>query len=101
MTLSVSQFRTYHVKPLPIILCDTMGLEESTGAGLNVEDIGSLLRGHIPDRYQVSLLKTILSFFSKILIMFFALLNRIILFESVAFFNDIYLLMCIRMYVRL
>ncbi|XP_054483376.1 interferon-induced protein 44-like, partial [Anoplopoma fimbria] len=52
------QFRTYSVKagrggkPLPIILCDTMGLEESTGAGLDVDDIISILKGHLPDTYQ-------------------------------------------------
>ncbi|KAK1896618.1 Interferon-induced protein 44-like [Dissostichus eleginoides] len=52
------QFRTYSVKdgrkgkPLPIIFCDTMGLEESTGAGLDIEDISSILKGHLPDRYQ-------------------------------------------------
>ncbi|XP_018550792.1 interferon-induced protein 44 [Lates calcarifer] len=53
-----TQFRTYSVKagrggqPLPIILCDTMGLEEDKGMGLNVEDITSILNGHMPDRYQ-------------------------------------------------
>ncbi|XP_055364195.1 interferon-induced protein 44-like isoform X2 [Betta splendens] len=52
------QFRTYSIKagregkPLPIILCDTMGLEESTGAGLDTDDINSILKGHVPDRYQ-------------------------------------------------
>ncbi|XP_074524451.1 interferon-induced protein 44-like isoform X4 [Halichoeres trimaculatus] len=57
-TSLTTQFRTYSVKdgregkPLPIILCDTMGLEESTGAGLNVDDITSIVRGHLPDRYQ-------------------------------------------------
>ncbi|XP_008404805.1 interferon-induced protein 44-like [Poecilia reticulata] len=53
-----TQFRTYSVKagregkPLPIILCDTMGLEDSKGAGLDVDDISSILKGHMPDRYQ-------------------------------------------------
>ncbi|XP_075944359.1 interferon-induced protein 44-like isoform X2 [Anarhichas minor] len=53
-----TQFRTYSVKagrggkPLPIILCDTMGLEESTGAGLDGDDIISILKGHLPDTYQ-------------------------------------------------
>uniref|UniRef100_G3NYX4 Si:ch211-197g15.10 n=1 Tax=Gasterosteus aculeatus TaxID=69293 RepID=G3NYX4_GASAC len=52
------QFRTYSIKdgqggnPLPIILCDTMGLEESTGAGLDIDDIASILEGHLPDSYQ-------------------------------------------------
>uniref|UniRef100_UPI003AABAD0C interferon-induced protein 44-like isoform X7 n=1 Tax=Centroberyx gerrardi TaxID=166262 RepID=UPI003AABAD0C len=57
-TSLTTQFRTYSVKagregqPLPIILCDSMGLEESTGAGLDVDDISSILKGHIPDSYQ-------------------------------------------------
>ncbi|XP_030288035.1 interferon-induced protein 44-like isoform X2 [Sparus aurata] len=51
-------FRTYSVKagrggkPLPVILCDTMGLEEGTGAGLDVDDVISILKGHLPNRYQ-------------------------------------------------
>ncbi|KAI3368611.1 hypothetical protein L3Q82_025615 [Scortum barcoo] len=57
-TSLTTQFRTYSVKagregkPLPIILCDTMGLEENTGAGLDVDDIISILKGHVPDSYQ-------------------------------------------------
>lgn len=57
-TSLTTQFRTYSVKsgregkPLPIILCDTMGLEESTGAGLDIDDISCILKGHLPDRYQ-------------------------------------------------
>uniref|UniRef100_A0A8C7LS09 TLDc domain-containing protein n=2 Tax=Oncorhynchus mykiss TaxID=8022 RepID=A0A8C7LS09_ONCMY len=57
-TSLTTQFRTYSVKagrdgkPLPIILCDTMGMEEATGAGLDVDDIGSILKGHVPDRYR-------------------------------------------------
>ncbi|XP_060890077.1 interferon-induced protein 44-like [Labrus mixtus] len=57
-TSLTTQFRTYTLKdgregkPLPIILCDTMGLEESTGAGVGLDDIISILKGHVPDRYQ-------------------------------------------------
>ncbi|KAM9358389.1 interferon-induced protein 44-like [Symphorus nematophorus] len=57
-TSLTTQFRTYSVKagrggkPLPIIMCDTMGLEESTRAGLDVDDIISILKGHLPDCYQ-------------------------------------------------
>ncbi|TKS74292.1 Interferon-induced protein 44-like [Collichthys lucidus] len=53
-----TQFRTYSVragrggKPLPIILCDTMGLEENTGAGIDIDDIVNILKGHLPDCYQ-------------------------------------------------
>uniref|UniRef100_A0A8C2WHD8 Interferon-induced protein 44f5 n=1 Tax=Cyclopterus lumpus TaxID=8103 RepID=A0A8C2WHD8_CYCLU len=57
-TSLTTQFRTYSLKagregkPLPIIFCDTMGLEESTGAGLDIDDICSILKGHLPDCYQ-------------------------------------------------
>ncbi|XP_048020233.1 interferon-induced protein 44-like [Megalobrama amblycephala] len=53
-----TKFRTYPVKdgrerkPLPFVLCDTMGLEEQSGAGLDIEDISSIVQGHIPDRYK-------------------------------------------------
>ncbi|XP_055073503.2 interferon-induced protein 44-like isoform X1 [Misgurnus anguillicaudatus] len=58
-TSLTTQFRTYPLKdgregkPLPFVLCDTMGLEEQTGAGLDIEDISSILQGLIPDRYKV------------------------------------------------
>ncbi|XP_013862749.1 interferon-induced protein 44 isoform X2 [Austrofundulus limnaeus] len=58
-TSLTTQFRTYTLKdgrerkPLPIILCDTMGLEESKGAGLDIDDISSILTGHLPDLYRV------------------------------------------------
>uniref|UniRef100_A0A673JZX4 TLDc domain-containing protein n=1 Tax=Sinocyclocheilus rhinocerous TaxID=307959 RepID=A0A673JZX4_9TELE len=61
-TSLTTQFRTYPVKdgregkPLPFVLCDTMGLEEQTGAGLDIEDISSILQGHVPDRYKVMFL---------------------------------------------
>lgn len=57
-TSLTTKFRTYSVKvgrdgkPLPIILCDTMGLEDSAGAGLDIDDIVSILKGHMPDGYQ-------------------------------------------------
>ncbi|KAK9967593.1 hypothetical protein ABG768_001980 [Culter alburnus] len=57
-TSLTTQFRTYPVKdgregkPLPFVLCDTMGLEEQSGAGLDIEDISSILQGHVPDRYK-------------------------------------------------
>lgn len=53
------QFRTYSIKAgreggtLPFVLCDTMGLEEGTKAGLDVNDVTSILKGHMPDGYQV------------------------------------------------
>ncbi|KAK7126792.1 hypothetical protein R3I94_018093 [Phoxinus phoxinus] len=57
-TSLTTQFRTYPVKdgrerkPLPFVLCDTMGLEEQSGAGLDTDDISSILQGLIPDRYK-------------------------------------------------
>ncbi|XP_030583942.1 interferon-induced protein 44-like [Archocentrus centrarchus] len=57
-TSLTTQFRTYSVKagregkPLPLILCDTMGLEESKGVGLDIDDMSSILKGHLPDCYQ-------------------------------------------------
>ncbi|ROL40865.1 Interferon-induced protein 44-like [Anabarilius grahami] len=57
-TSLTTQFRTYPVKdgregkPLPFVLCDTMGLEEQSGAGLDIGDISSILQGHVPDRYK-------------------------------------------------
>ncbi|TKS86861.1 Interferon-induced protein 44 [Collichthys lucidus] len=55
-----TQFRTYNIKagkggaPLPLILCDTMGLEEKADAGLDMEDLVSIYKGHVKDRYQFS-----------------------------------------------
>ncbi|XP_053490992.1 interferon-induced protein 44-like [Ictalurus furcatus] len=57
-TSVTNQFRTYTVKAgregnaLPLILCDTMGLEEFSGAGLNIDDISSIIKGYILDRYK-------------------------------------------------
>lgn len=61
-SLCILQFRTYSLKdgregkPLPIILCDTMGLEESNGAGLNIDDVSSIIKGHLSDGHQVQYL---------------------------------------------
>uniref|UniRef100_A0A6J0V5T3 Uncharacterized protein isoform X1 n=3 Tax=Pogona vitticeps TaxID=103695 RepID=A0A6J0V5T3_9SAUR len=52
------KYRTYEVKnrstgkPLPILFCDTMGLEERELASLRTDDVISILKGHIPDGYQ-------------------------------------------------
>ncbi|XP_029441958.1 interferon-induced protein 44-like [Rhinatrema bivittatum] len=57
-TSVTKKYRTYTIKDgkagkiLPIVLCDSMGLEEKTEAGLDVDDIPKILEGHIPDRYQ-------------------------------------------------
>lgn len=55
-----TQFRTYTIKAgkgggaLPLILCDTMGLEEKADNGLDTEDIVNIYKGHVKDRYQFS-----------------------------------------------
>ncbi|XP_029350439.1 interferon-induced protein 44-like [Echeneis naucrates] len=55
-----TQFRTYTIKAgrggkaLPLLLCDTMGLEDSADAGLDIEDLVNICEGHIKDRYQFS-----------------------------------------------
>uniref|UniRef100_A0A8C3XVM6 TLDc domain-containing protein n=1 Tax=Chelydra serpentina TaxID=8475 RepID=A0A8C3XVM6_CHESE len=53
-----TQYRTYPVKdgrdgkPLPIILCDTMGIQDNSGAGLEIDEVSNIIKGHVPDRYQ-------------------------------------------------
>ncbi|KAM6912138.1 interferon-induced protein 44-like [Xenentodon cancila] len=53
-----TQFRTYTIKAgkggktIPLVLCDTMGLEDD--AGLDTEDLANIFKGHIMDRYQFS-----------------------------------------------
>ncbi|XP_063074952.1 interferon-induced protein 44-like isoform X1 [Engraulis encrasicolus] len=56
-TSLTTQFRAYSIrgcgeKPLPLVLCDTMGMEESLNAGLDIDDYTSILKGNVPDRYQ-------------------------------------------------
>ncbi|XP_017272034.1 interferon-induced protein 44-like [Kryptolebias marmoratus] len=59
-TSVTSQYRTYNIKlgrggeTIPLILCDTMGLEEDADAGLNTDDILNIFKGHIKDRCQFS-----------------------------------------------
>ncbi|KAM8736751.1 interferon-induced protein 44-like [Acanthopagrus schlegelii] len=55
-----TQFRTYTItagkggEALPLILCDTMGLEEKPDSGLDIEDLVNIYKGHVKDRYQFS-----------------------------------------------
>ncbi|XP_030630440.1 interferon-induced protein 44-like [Chanos chanos] len=57
-TSLTTQFRTYSIKAcqkgktLPIILCDSMGLEEGLNSGMDMDDFTSILRGQMQDRYQ-------------------------------------------------
>ncbi|XP_072563003.1 interferon-induced protein 44-like [Paramormyrops kingsleyae] len=60
------KYRTYKVevgrggRPLAFLLCDTMGLErqkegpeyKNKNGGVHTEDIDSILKGYIPDKYQ-------------------------------------------------
>ncbi|XP_017386557.1 interferon-induced protein 44 [Cebus imitator] len=60
------KYRTYSIRngedgsSLPFILCDSLGLGEKE-EGLYVDDIVSILNGHIPDRYQFNPTKPITS----------------------------------------
>lgn len=55
-----NQFRTYTIKArkggqaMPLVLCDTMGLEEMAETGLDIEDLVNIYQGHVKDRYQFS-----------------------------------------------
>lgn len=57
------KYRTYSIMskdnsaPLPFVLCDSRGLGEN--AGLHTADIGHILKGHTPDRYQFDPMKPI------------------------------------------
>ncbi|XP_054995168.1 interferon-induced protein 44-like [Sorex araneus] len=59
------QYRKYSIgdgkygKSLPFVLCDTMGLDDTEGAGLCVDDIPHILKGSMPDRYQFNPQKSI------------------------------------------
>ncbi|XP_046299159.1 interferon-induced protein 44 [Marmota monax] len=59
------KYRTYPIKDvndgqcLPFILCDSLGLSEKEG--LCAEDIVSILKGHVPDRYQFNSMEPITS----------------------------------------
>ncbi|MEQ2268903.1 hypothetical protein XENORESO_018285 [Xenotaenia resolanae] len=65
-TSVTTQYRAYTIKVgrrggnLPLILCDTMGLEENADTGLNIDDVVSILKGHMKDRYQFSTCSSIL-----------------------------------------
>nr|XP_023695097.1 interferon-induced protein 44-like [Paramormyrops kingsleyae] len=54
-----TKYRAYQVKagrdgpPLAFLLCDTMGVEHIEYGGVNIEDIDSVLKGHIQDKYTV------------------------------------------------
>uniref|UniRef100_A0A3B3R1Q2 G domain-containing protein n=1 Tax=Paramormyrops kingsleyae TaxID=1676925 RepID=A0A3B3R1Q2_9TELE len=40
-------------QPLAFLLCDTMGLEAGKDGGVKTEDIESILKGYVPDKYSV------------------------------------------------
>ncbi|XP_030883047.1 interferon-induced protein 44-like [Leptonychotes weddellii] len=60
VTSITGQYRIYPIKDgkdgkyLPFRLCDSMGLHEKEGVGLCVDDIPYILKGCVPDRYQLS-----------------------------------------------
>ncbi|XP_052034918.1 interferon-induced protein 44-like isoform X3 [Apodemus sylvaticus] len=57
------KYRTYSIMskdnsgPLPFVLCDSLGLCEN--AGLHTADVGHILKGHTPDRYEFDSMKPI------------------------------------------
>ncbi|KAM4724069.1 interferon-induced protein 44-like [Anableps anableps] len=65
-TSVTTQYRAYNIKAgrrggnLPLILCDTMGLEQNADTGLNMDDVVSIFKGHMKDRYQFSTCSSIL-----------------------------------------
>ncbi|XP_015259760.1 PREDICTED: interferon-induced protein 44-like isoform X1 [Cyprinodon variegatus] len=65
-TSVTTQYRAYTIKAgrrggnLPLVLCDTMGLEENPESGLNIDDVVSIFKGHMVDRYQFSTSSSIL-----------------------------------------
>ncbi|KAM9686115.1 interferon-induced protein 44-like isoform 1-T1 [Trichechus inunguis] len=60
ITSITEQYRIYSIKDgkdgisLPFMLCDSPGLEEKEEAGLCIDDISHILKGCIPDRYQLN-----------------------------------------------
>ncbi|XP_045863298.1 interferon-induced protein 44-like [Meles meles] len=62
VTSITEQYRIYPIKDgtygeylyLPFKLCDSMGLHEKEGVGLCVDDIPYILKGCVPDRYQLN-----------------------------------------------
>uniref|UniRef100_A0A2K6S186 Interferon-induced protein 44-like n=1 Tax=Saimiri boliviensis boliviensis TaxID=39432 RepID=A0A2K6S186_SAIBB len=65
VTSITEQYRIYSVKDgkngksLLFMLCDTMGLDETEGVGLCIGDIPYILKGCMPDRYQLNPYKPI------------------------------------------
>ncbi|KAL2097905.1 hypothetical protein ACEWY4_007112 [Coilia grayii] len=57
-TSLTTQYRTYSISggcngnPVPVVLCDTMGMEDGLNAGLNIDDFTGIVKGNVPDRYQ-------------------------------------------------
>uniref|UniRef100_A0A3B3BC14 TLDc domain-containing protein n=1 Tax=Oryzias melastigma TaxID=30732 RepID=A0A3B3BC14_ORYME len=53
---TTTQFRSFQIKHqgklLPLVICDTMGLEADEKEGIHPDDITNIINGHIPDRYQ-------------------------------------------------
>ncbi|XP_026353524.2 interferon-induced protein 44-like isoform X1 [Ursus arctos] len=60
VTSITEQYRIYPIRDgkygdyLPFSLCDSMGLHEKEGVGLCMDDIPYILKGCIPDRYQLN-----------------------------------------------
>ncbi|KAJ7332563.1 hypothetical protein JRQ81_014743 [Phrynocephalus forsythii] len=57
-TSETLKYRVYPVitgsnrQQLPVLFCDTMGLEEKEGSSLKTDDVVSIIKGHVPNWYQ-------------------------------------------------
>ncbi|XP_041064527.1 interferon-induced protein 44-like isoform X4 [Carcharodon carcharias] len=55
---SASKYSTYTFRggkcgiSAPLILCDTMGLAEDTESGIRTDDLISIIKGHVPNKYR-------------------------------------------------
>lgn len=78
----VLQYRIYPIKYgkygtcLQFSLCDSMGIHEKEGVGLCMEDIPYILKGCVPDRYQVRILQSLKSFKSVSSMLFVKFLSH-------------------------
>lgn len=58
------------------MLCDSMGLDENEGVGLCVDDIPHILKGCVPDRYEVRTLQSVEHFKSFSAMLFIDVLSH-------------------------
>ncbi|XP_041064525.1 interferon-induced protein 44-like isoform X2 [Carcharodon carcharias] len=58
LTSTTTMYSTYTFRggkcgiSAPLILCDTMGLAEDTESGIRTDDLISIIKGHVPNKYR-------------------------------------------------